>query len=76
MHEYTRKDLTVQRSDQGDGGWSIITKAQWEAARENDDIPEIVLSGPAERIVADDQECWSRPTAQDFEEALDLLNRR
>ena len=62
------RSLYVLRSDQGDGGWSLHTPAQWHEARKNDDAPAVLLSGPA-TLKYDE---WDRPNEDDLRKAVKI----
>lgn len=64
---YTRKDLTLCRSDTGNGGWSLHLG--------DDDF--VLNSGKAEWIEETQEQRghWNGPTEDDYEEALRVANR-
>jgi hypothetical protein len=64
------KNLTLCRSDNGDGGWSLHAPGATDEEIRNGDAPAI-LSGDAEWVWsgawADGQ--WDRPDAEDYARA-------
>lgn len=62
--------LRLMRSDMGDGGWSLHTETQIHAGQENDEPPDVLLSGPSERRGDD----WERPSEEDFLNALKAMD--
>ena len=77
MTSFIKSDLVLVRSDTGDGGWSLHTRAQIEEAERLDDVPEMILSGPSAWTseTEDARGHWSRPDNADYDEALSILNR-
>lgn len=71
--ELTARDLVLVRSDTGDGGWSLHTKAEVADAEAHSDAPAILVSGDAYNV-ADTRDGWSRPNAYDYAEALRIAN--
>lgn len=63
--------LVLVRSASGDGGWSLHTPEQIADADAHDDVPEFLLSGPANwDAEADD---WDRPTKADCTAAFSKI---
>jgi hypothetical protein len=64
--------LVLVRSTTGDGGWSLHTPEAIAEADANDDLPEVLLSGPAEWD--NGAEDWNRPNADDCAAAMAKIN--
>lgn len=64
---YTVSDLTLSRSNTGDGGWSLHLKDEFYP----------LLTGKSEWIEETQEQYghWSGPTEDDYEEALRVANR-
>lgn len=64
---YTIKDLTLCRSNVGDGGWSLHLKGEFYP----------LLTGQAEWIEETQEQYghWTGPDADAYEEALRVANR-
>lgn len=71
IYGFAGSHLCLLRSDQGDGGWSLHTPEQIAEADAADDVPETVLSGPAEWDA--DADDWDRPNAHDVAKAIALI---
>jgi hypothetical protein len=66
----TDKSFRLIRSDTGDGGWSI----HWKYDEDEDGIPsQILVSGEATWL---SQGEWSRPNAEDYADAIEVLLQR
>ena len=61
----TETEITLCRSDMGDGGWSLH-------AGDSDDAP-ILCSGESDRDA--DGRCWVRPDVADYREATRALRQ-
>jgi hypothetical protein len=59
--------FVLRRSDMGDGGWSLHSEWQIEAARRDNDVADYALSGEGKR----NGDEWSHPSNEDFAKAIE-----